>query len=168
MQLERLSCRSDICQNLTCPIKFLAHGKREMFLACFLPYEVMASQNHITLYTRNGRSWQVFLIDAWEDACKVLKNFKPKKSVLQLRSAMEFLANFFYPHSNFIHPCPHSGLVYIRNFTFPVTEGYLHPLPVNRYRVEYTLYDVKNKTITWIEAQFSLTIRGVRSYPKDA
>lgn len=95
-----------------------------------------------------------FLCKVWENLCDWLSG-KTKSFIL------DWTAGLILKYSNFNHPCPFDGQIYVRNDNFSMGEiAVTQFMPSGKYRANANLTDKHRKPLLMI--QFFVTVSDIR------
>lgn len=117
---------------------------------------------HIIAYYRyNGLIYRKFPVDLYEDFCEWIEN-RNKTGWLDQRKYffLEFAFGIILDYTNFNHPCPYVGSVYIENaqISIKLMQNTLkHLVPAGRYFVEFSMAH-KNRTKVYFSGKVYFTI----------
>lgn len=146
---------------------FLAHGQKRINFECEMQKPLDSAIVHITLFTKVRSQYQIFLIDVWEDGCKVLQSIKSERKTPKEKpsTVSEMILMYLKKYTNF-DTCPISGTVYFRNLTFPYYKTVYFNLPTGQYRLDSSIFTKKNITIQKFSFYFTINHVSQRSIPE--
>lgn len=130
-----------------CNIKCISHHHVRFEIVGNLTKPLNDIWTHTVAYYKYT-TYQKYAVDLWENMCGWLLG-KSRSFVL------DWTLDRMLKYTNFAHPCPYKGMVYLQHNNFSISTIPLVPLvPAGRYRLDINITDGSHKQIYLIGKLF--------------
>lgn len=141
--LDRLTCRTfpgSKVFDVRCRLKYIDRNHLKGDLWANLSQPIKGLWVHAIMYYRYN-TYQKIATEYWDDLCKWV-NGRSNSYV------MTYLMPLLKKYSNFVHPCPYSGLIYAKSDNVSVQALTIPQImPAGRYKVDFNYTEGDRKTV---------------------
>ncbi|CAD7084088.1 unnamed protein product [Hermetia illucens] len=135
LRLCKIECEfiDTLMANYSCKIKALSRIRTAIYLELNLKRSITDVLVNMQIFKKNSMHYIPYMVNTTFNACDILDNATKNWFA-------KFMFSWIQPHSNFDHPCPYSGHIYIKRLE-PFADNIPGFISVGDYRLDLHWYE---------------------------